>query len=127
MQSKELTCFYQAYLDWLENGCKPNSVFHTGFGLCRCLVDYLIKVRDYSRNQAWYVKKEMQDQFQEAGLDSLFPFSNGMRVPYIEESENFRMHLNPRRIQWVKEHATPSSFSKEFSHSMNQRAKDETQ
>jgi hypothetical protein len=108
MQSTELTQFYQAYLEWLETGCPPHPVFFKGFGLCRCLVDFMIGVHSYSRESAVIVfKRELQQQFQEAGLDYLFPFNNGSRVAYIDESEELLTHANPQRIQWVKEHATP--------------------
>lgn len=93
-QSNELTKFYQAYSDWLDAGAPHRQPFWRNFGLCSSIND--VKNLNVS---AHVLMDEMSTQFIFAGLNRVHPF--GQRI-YMEEKAANEMHLNPRRIAWVK-------------------------
>lgn len=87
--------FYRAYADWLDAGAPQGKPFVRNNGLC---LNLLLKMpRSYEETNAAF--EEMTEQLCEAGLDTLFPFDT--REEY---SKCDNMHLNPRRIAWVRAH-----------------------
>lgn len=105
-QSKELTKFYRAYLDWLEKGAPHGNPFYRDCGLCTNLSSYESDNNtSVGRHSAPY--KEMKAQFWAEKLngkieDELYPFGFGeFRKGVMEKC----MHENAARIQWVKDHA----------------------
>lgn len=94
--SKNLKTFYKAYAAWLDAGAPHGQPFVRNNGLC---LNLLLKMPlPYEETNAAF--EEMSEQFHEAGLGTLFPFDT--REEY-HTCDN--MHLNPRRITWVRAHA----------------------
>ena len=99
-QSEGLTKFYNAYLAWLEAGAETDQ-FTRRDGLCINIIDYFDCEKPPELD-------EIHNQFREAGLCAILPFnkeSNG-DVSYYGEIYDASAHLNQKRIDWVKEHAT---------------------
>lgn len=96
-QSKELTAFYKAWLEWAENGA-VSAGFESCWGLCANL-EYYLYVNDNYQGNAY---DEMINQFSDAGLDRCYPF--GGEAKYDIKLHNSSMHLCTMRIQWVKDH-----------------------
>ena len=94
-QSKELTEFYRAYLEWAESGYGEHPKFHIDVGLCLNLQLY------YGTDERGIVCREMLCQFIAAGLHGDYPFNSGNSQTYWSEIR----HRKPARIAWVKEHA----------------------
>lgn len=101
-QSKELTGFYQAYLAWLEKGAPHWEPFGRNAGLCAALYDYCW---DVARPSITSLMRELEAQFQEAGLHKSYPFNSGKFHEYRFEAVGYLVHLNSQRIQWVVDHA----------------------
>jgi hypothetical protein len=110
-QSDELTAFYQAYVDWLDVGA-PETVLHPknpfeflrGVGLCGNLRLFCFQHSCYGHHTMY--AGEMIRQFVEAGLDKQYPFN---RYSKDENSMSIEMrqdtcHINPKRLQWAKNH-----------------------
>ena len=93
---KTLEGFYQAYLDWLDNGAPPYRPFSRGLGLCSNL-------RYYTGVENIFVltrlERQLSDQFEDAGLSSAYPFGEEAFDLCLDENN---MHLDPNRIAWVK-------------------------
>lgn len=107
-QSKELTEFYQAYKKWLEEGAPAERPFFRYWGLCSNFTAWAHDYGAMNRQTIFTVGRELTQQFADAGLDIFMPF-NAMKGGdnYTEEAASHQTHLNPKRIQWVKEHANP--------------------
>jgi len=101
-QSEELTEFYTSYLAWLEEGA-PAEPFSRQEGLCWCL-NYFAVHCDYDAEK---LLDEMCDQFREADLSVRYPFHRD-GSEFSNERTLAACHLNPKRIQWVKEHSNES-------------------
>lgn len=101
-QSELLTQFYKDYLAWVENGAPALNGFTASYGLCYNLVIWC-----RANNQSWFeVALEMSNQFKRADLDRRYPFNDSMwpADDYTSEGERQEMHLNEKRIAWVKSH-----------------------
>lgn len=98
MQSKQLTEFYREYSAWLDSGAPENAPFKRTAGLC-----YSIKLLYGRREVTDIVRSEMSAQFCAARLDRSTPFNSDVNT-YADESDTCSIHLNPQRIQWVKDH-----------------------
>lgn len=96
--------FYRAYWDWLQAGAPEGDayMFKRYYGLCLNLNVWLF---DYTceYDNKYAVINSMSDQFIAAGLSNVYPFDTDP-VIYKADQANNRLHLNPRRIAWVKEH-----------------------
>ena len=86
--------FYQAYAAWLDAGAPDNKPFSRAVGLCANLTRFADAPDD--------LRREMIGQFKAAGLDSRYPF--GSEVGYYIFYIFAKQHLNPKRIEWVREH-----------------------
>lgn len=102
-QSELLTEFYLAYADWLDAGAPDEKPFYRSGGLCWMLSHYL-SCHGIPRKERGQLANELEDQFEAAGLNHLFPFNDG-EDGFSNEEETDTMHLNSRRIKWVRDHA----------------------
>lgn len=100
-QSKELTAFYKAWLEWAENGAVDSMPFMRGIGLCDNMSTFLYNDVALSNSQVSDFAHEMRQQFRNAELDVHYPFGDS---DYTARGWNDTMHLCPVRIQWVKDH-----------------------
>lgn len=120
-QSVLLTQFYRDYLEWAENGGVQTKFgkadFRQGTGLCHNLEIWL-DFHDIHLDTGDKIDAEMQDQFCQAFPEKIddcgycpFPFNDGNDVfgddgeEYANEADSDKCHLNPARIQWVRDHA----------------------
>lgn len=89
-----LNKFYLAYWMWLEAGAPEENehTFHRGIGLCGNLTGM--------KGGTYPVMKLMEQQFNDAGLDALYPF--GGYDEYYEEAGEDVNYLNPQRRAWVE-------------------------
>lgn len=85
--------FYNDYAAWLDAGAPEGRPFDRGYGLCHNLGKFADRDAHI----------EMTRQFEAAGLDIDYPFTG--RYQFETDFDNETMHLNPKRIQWVKDHA----------------------
>lgn len=100
-QSKELTAFYKSYLDWLDVGAPHEQPYSRKYGLCSNILHYYFN----SNWRNYYpIKEEMKNQFDQAGIHTIYPFE-GSKYHYHDAAEHRKLHLNPARIQWVRDHA----------------------
>ncbi len=96
-----LTQFYKALLDWLANPHEKYPFRH-GVGLCTNLSLYCMMLElDYSHEGQ--AKRQLESQFEMAGLDIRTPFNNAAN-PYPEERNKY---ANTERLDWIKRHANP--------------------
>ena len=96
-----LTQFYKTLLDWLANPSEEHHFKH-GVGLCTNLSLYCFMLElDYRQEQE--AKRQLEAQFDLAGLDIRTPFNNTAN-PYSEERNKY---TNPKRLDWIKRHANP--------------------
>lgn len=93
--NKTLKEFYQAYAAWLDAGAPDGQPFYRNVGLCHSL-------GKFGGDRDAYI--EMGRQFEAAGLDYKYPFNNS-QGDYYDMSGLYSHHLNPLRVQWVKNHA----------------------
>lgn len=108
-QSQLLKDFYNAYHAWLENGADIGDLnFYRGVGLCGNLLNYSCNKLDFNIKKDLtsfkMAKFELIDQFDNADLDTKYPFNDGNCGPYDREASEDSSYLNPKRIQWVKDH-----------------------
>lgn len=101
-QSAELTAFYKAYLAWVENDAPAHKTFTRSYGLCHNVQAWCV-----ANKTCWFdVCLELDTQFWAAGLNEDYPFNDSMwpADDYTSESGRQEMHLNEKRITWVKSH-----------------------
>lgn len=98
-QSGNLTAYYLAILNWIETG-ESVFPFDTTYGLCGNA--YVFCRQDEAATKV--LVKEMQSQYEQAGLFYLLPFNDEGKgdVPYLDEANKYQ---NPKRLQWIKDHA----------------------
>lgn len=98
--SAMLNAFYREYLVWIECGsCEDHEIFQRKYGLCHNLLDW-VNTNLPGGNQYNILLKEMQDQFEQVGLDWRYPFNDGehsYRAGLREQTH----HQNAKRISWV--------------------------
>jgi hypothetical protein len=100
-QSKELTEFYKAWLEWAEGDAVEGMPFARDVGLCGNLTEYLIgKLTNWE--DITKVRDEVSLQFKVVYSTTLYPF--GGEETYDESCWNKTMHLCTIRLQWVKDH-----------------------
>ena len=89
-------------LDWLDNPSEE-YLFKHGVGLCTNLSLYCEMLKlDYS--QEWrQAKRQLESQFDLAGLDIRTPFNNTANHYRLERNK----YTNPKRLDWIKRHANP--------------------
>lgn len=97
MQSEELTAFYRAYAEWLDDGAPNGQPFFRSFGLCSALDEFLGRTK-----KKWQIKHEMLQQFEAAGLHANYPFGY---AEYYRRMEKGTVYLQSKRVKWVREHA----------------------
>lgn len=98
-QSKELTEFYRDYLAWYDSGC-PDGSYSRVDGLCMA-IEVFSKTHGIAIDKYGHAIEEMQQQFWDAGLRRGFPFES---IDEYFRSDD--LTTNPKRIAWVREHAT---------------------
>lgn len=106
MQSSFLTSFYLEYHNWLKAGAPDDKPFSRSLGLCNNLRNYLSN-KVALPGEMFNVVDEMQDQFKSAGLRAKLPFNDSL-LDYTAEQDAGTMHLNDKRREWVRKHATVS-------------------
>ena len=94
-----LTQFYKTLLGWLDNPSEKYPFSHR-VGLCTNLSLYC-EMLELSPQQEGQAKRQLEAQFELAGLDIRTPFNNAAN-PYSGESNKY---ANPKRLDWIKRHA----------------------
>lgn len=102
-QSKILTQFYYAWLEWRDAGAEEHPVFDCNSGLCLQLIRYMRAVHPEINKRMYDEMHEIDVQFFEANLCPVMPF-NDAELTYLSECFAKTTHLNPKRIQWVRDH-----------------------
>ena len=84
--------------DWLRWALNPqrSSQFHPHYGLCTNLTFWCVEEDEAA------LQFELRDRFTASGLDPDYPF-NLDGLEYGNAARAGTMHLNPRRLAWVKE------------------------
>lgn len=100
--------FYRDYLEWVNSGAITNvehnkHAFTRHCGLCVSLISWCY-MRDLSSLDLQMLKHEMKKQFIDASLNPAYPFG-GVNL-YKSETLSGMCHLNEKRINWVKNHAS---------------------
>lgn len=100
---RTLVLFYQAYFAWLNSGALKGYLFDYSGGLCWQLTVWCdnCRISKQERNQMLDI---MRNDFIRAGMHEDFPFNDGLHFAFMRECEQRATHLNPKRIQWVKDH-----------------------
>jgi hypothetical protein len=101
VSQKRLNSFYVDYYNWLQSGAEDKKPFRRRYGLC-VNIDLYCKWMDINLQGAEDMQQEFQEQLQENELCLALPF-NKDHPEYYLESQNDTMHLNPLRIQWIKD------------------------
>jgi hypothetical protein len=95
--------FYKAYLDWVGRNAPELKPFTKGTGLCHNFAEF---IRSNYTNSNFHIKDctiTLKDQFREANLDVEYPFNEGDDESYAYDVDCGMAHLNPARIQWVRD------------------------
>ena len=83
--------FLKDYYAWLQAGAPDNEPFSRKVGLCSNINE------KYGFDAKLTLRRTLRDTMK----DAVYPFNkNGNE--YNDEVENQTMHLNPKRIEWVK-------------------------
>lgn len=97
-----LFAFYKAYSKWVDNRAPEwnEYEFTRDYGLCSCLAAFV------RNSYGWDtfttpIQNYQSALFKKAGLDKCNPFNHEGYI-YSYEAIGRVMHLNPRRIQWVR-------------------------
>lgn len=96
----QLSDFYKAYSDWIDDGATECEPFSRRVGLCASLCLYL-KWKDCNQREREVALQLMKSQFIKAGLSRDYPFNSAENSYYVE-SINGTIHTNKNRIAWVK-------------------------
>ena len=102
-QSIILRQFYQEYLAWVDMGAEEDTLFDRNSGLCLQLTRYMREVHPEINKRVPDELHELEKQFFTADLCPVMPFNNEDRS-YWSECFAKTCHLNPKRIQWVRDH-----------------------
>lgn len=96
--SEILAEFYQVYWDTINHKIKP-SWYQSDAGLCHNLEAWL-EDQGYDELDGYDIRLELEEQFEDAGLDTEYPF-NGDWLNYRTERDNCTMADNIKRRLWV--------------------------
>lgn len=105
MIPKSTPVLLQFYKDWLKAAEAPDAdsdehpIFCNGMGLCGNLEVWCDEYYDDEDAEANAAYCRMKEQFEEAGLNSIYPF--GERA-YDIAAFNDSQHKNEDRLAWVK-------------------------
>lgn len=103
--SVNLKVFFRDYLAWVEAGTPLHYAFSTALGLCNNVDSYDYAICEASGKKVGLLS-ELEMLFRTEGLHRHYPFNNRNRYgTYDKESDARTMHLNPRRIAFVKKYA----------------------
>ena len=91
-QTKRLRKFYKSYYKWIKKGAPEGRPYSRSSGLCHSCQDVF---------ESYYAKDEMNTQFNDAGLNSFYPFGE---QKYDRAGAKSKMHKDKNRIRWVKAH-----------------------
>ena len=100
-----LSKFYRDLQEWIDKGCPSHPKFITYQGICGQLDNYFPYRED--RGTWERMRYELKSQFTNAGMDRIYPF--GGEVLYDIELNAETLYLDPKRLQWVKDHATQTN------------------
>ena len=101
VQSKELTAFYRAYKQWLDDGAFDGQPFFRSCGLCANVEKF---VEEKFPMEKFSLGREMTRQFQQENLNLNYPFGYSS---FMSASATEEQHLDPLRIKWVEDHLKP--------------------
>lgn len=97
--SPELKQFYVEMQEWIDAGCpSEGEKFDPDYGLCyNCI-----------RFGGVQLQGELNLQFKDAGLSTVFPFNEDpeLKDSYGDERLYGTIYENPARLAWIKKHAT---------------------
>ena len=96
-----LTQFYKTLLGWLDNPSEKYPFSHR-VGLCTNLSLYC-EMLELSPQQEGQAKRQLEAQFEEAGLSSMLPFNDATHRYALESNK----YTNPKRLDWIKQHVNP--------------------
>ena len=103
-----LTQFYNEMQAWVDAGCPAGSI-STSYGLCTNLRVYVWATRGITPKEVddriLQLLEELQKQFVAEGLDLTYPFNEGF-VDFDIETNSCTKYQNPKRLDWIKRHAT---------------------
>lgn len=104
---KLLRQFYIEIYTWVVDGCPGHPVFKKQAGLCSTLEMwcYYQGCQEYTGTE---VRMLLQRQFIRAGLSKSYPFNAPDTRIYYDELDKGTLYENPRRIQWLHDHALQS-------------------
>jgi hypothetical protein len=124
----KLIDFYKSYFDWLSGGAPDKWHNSRDIGLCTAIDAFVYKLSFLGKNwfdkddrkavlllrekdekvldaynrfpgRAVRMCTEMREQFEDAGLDPVYPFGGAVR--YDTEAKRKQMHENKMRIRWI--------------------------
>ena len=96
----QLSDFYRDLQAWIDAGRPVHALFSHLYGLCTNLA---VWSTHHGLNR-FQMRDELSAQFEEAGLDSTYPFNP--HSGYWAETERGETWKNEQRLAWVKNHAT---------------------
>lgn len=99
VSSSGLLAFYKAYLAWTQSENMHSHPYFEMVGLCTNSYNF---ANSHDGNFEFEICLEMQDQFEYMGLSDVYPFNKDADA-YAYEHLAEKSHLNPKRIQWVKD------------------------
>ena len=109
-----LTQFYKEMQAWVDAGLPKVSFFSKSFGLCTNLRCFCWKQFEPSispdKHQECADKHQecaeaLRKQFLDEHLDTDYPF-NVSASEFVCETEQDTKYTNPKRLEWIKRHAT---------------------
>lgn len=95
----QLRQFYRDYYKWYKAGAQSSDVFFPELGLCSNLARW---VKRNTVGVCWLteslrLQRRIKRQFQDAGLDRIYPFGS-------DEYDIYPGVSDPNRIAWVRKH-----------------------
>jgi hypothetical protein len=93
-----LKAFYIAYLAWIDAGATQSKTFSRGVGLCSNFDEYMLRAGlDFPK-----IGEEQRAMYVDHFNYSCYPFHESS-FQYADECWSDTCHLNPKRIQWVRD------------------------
>lgn len=98
--------FYIEIYMWTVEGCPAHDVFRQDRALCSTLAHW-VEYKWIDRRLQNKIDDLLIDQFKRAGLNQHYPFNPESRT-YYQEMNDCKLWANPKRVQWVHNHALQS-------------------
>lgn len=99
-QSDDLTRFYREWYRWAKSPLRIFPNIRKSYGLCS-FMEFWFDESDLFAYDCARIKREMRQQFRDAGLCTVYPFGVDEWMKGLHGNTNYKC---AKRLAWVREH-----------------------